>query len=497
MTLRIAYAGIVQLIAQFATLITGLIFVTIVTRNLPVEEFGLWQTLGSSVGLLLIPLAPLNYWTLRYSARGQDVARTSLVAGIIAVPIFVIAYLLLALTASSSIEAILIFVLIYSVQIPALCIWEVVKPVARSYKPEYLGYATIALEIGKVAGAYYTITILKLGLVGAILSLALGQFLQLAIVIYIIRPKLKGSFEVSTIKKWYKAAWIPISNISVSRLSISDSILVAIILGSTTVVGIFQASRVFTLIVRYSEIFLRVLYPKLIRDNRNEDITLTFRLQSFVVVPLSVGALMLAGPLLGILGEQYANASLVLRILTIVAVIEGIEFFMWNILTGLEKIDEDINNLQFKKLRNSWLVRLPLIDLVKYAVYFPVLGIIMYTSKGMENELTLSVYWALALLLITVPVTIYKIILAKRAMSFELPTLSILRYIFAGLVMSLFLYFYQELIPLTGTSVGSIILYIIPPGFISVLIYSVIVLCIDSFIRKSTIDVIRGITGKN
>ena len=168
-----------------------------------------------------------------------------------------------------------------------------------------------------------------------------------------------------------------------------------------------------------------------------------------------------------------------------------------NCSQALEKIDEDINNLQFKKLRNSWLVRLPLIDLAKYAVYFPVLGIIMYTSKGMENELTLSTYWALALLLITVPVTIYKIILAKRAMSFELPTLSILRYIFAGLVMSLFLYFYQELIPLTGTSVVSIILYIIPPGFISVLIYSVIVLCIDSFIRKSTIDVIRGITSKN
>ena len=38
MTLRIAYAGIIQLIARFATLITGLIFITLVTRNLPVEE---------------------------------------------------------------------------------------------------------------------------------------------------------------------------------------------------------------------------------------------------------------------------------------------------------------------------------------------------------------------------------------------------------------------------------------------------------------------------
>ncbi|NSL76053.1 MAG: hypothetical protein HS049_00370 [Thaumarchaeota archaeon] len=493
MTLRIAYAGIIQLIARFATLITGLIFITLVTRNLPVDEFGLWQTLGSSVGLLLIPLAPLNYWTLRYSARGQDVARTSLLAGIIAVPIFVIAYLVLALTASSSIEPILIYVLIYSIQIPALCIWEVVKPVARSYKPEYLGYATIALEIGKVSGAYYTIAILKLGLIGAILSLALGQFLQLAIVIYIIRPKLRGSFKSSTIKKWYKAAWIPISNMSVSRLSISDSILVAIILGSTTVVGIFQASRVFTLIVRYSEEFLRVLYPKLIRDNRNEDITLTLRLQSFVVIPLAVGALMLAEPLLGILGEQYVKAKLVLRILTIVAVIEGIEYFMWNILTGLEKIDENINNLQFKKLRNSWLVRLPLIDLMKYAGYFSILGVIMYTSQGVGNELMLSTYWAITLLLITIPFTIYKILLAKRVMQFDFPKLSILRYSFSGIIMAGFLYVYQELIPLTGTSVGSIIIYIIPPGFISVLVYTIIVLSIDSFIRESTIDFIKKI----
>ena len=493
MTLRIAYAGIIQLIARFATLITGLIFITLVTRNLPVDEFGLWQTLGSSVGLLLIPLAPLNYWTLRYSARGQDVARTSLLAGIIAVPIFVITYLVLALTASSSIEPILIYVLIYSIQIPALCIWEVVKPVARSYKPEYLGYATIALEIGKVSGAYYTIAILKLGLIGAILSLALGQFLQLAIVIYIIRPKLRGSFKSSTIKKWYKAAWIPISNMSVSRLSISDSILVAIILGSTTVVGIFQASRVFTLIVRYSEEFLRVLYPKLIRDNRNEDITLTLRLQSFVVIPLAVGALMLAEPLLGILGEQYVKAKLVLRILTIVAVIEGIEYFMWNILTGLEKIDENINNLQFKKLRNSWLVRLPLIDLMKYAGYFSILGVIMYTSQGVGNELMLSTYWAITLLLITIPFTIYKILLAKRVMQFDFPKLSILRYSFSGIIMAGFLYVYQELIPLTGTSVGAIIIYIIPPGFISVLVYTIIVLSIDSFIRESTIDFIKKI----
>jgi len=490
LTLRIAYAGIIQLAAQLITLVTGLIFVALVTRNLTIDEFGLWQTLGSAIGLLLIPLAPLSYWTVRYSARGYEVGRTSLLTGIISIPIFIIVYLMLVLTASASIEAILFFVLIYMIQIPTLCVWTSVKPIATAYKPQYLGYATIALEIGKVFGAYYTIAILKLGLTGAILALTLGQFFQLVIIIYIIRPKLQGKFNFSILKKWYKTSWIPMASVSASRLSISDSIIVSVILGSTTVVGLFQASRVFTLIVRYSETFLRVLNPKLIRDNKYEDIVLTLRLQALVAVPLVVGALMLSESLLGILGVQYMQAANVLRILTIVAVLEGIEVLIWSILTGIEKSDQNIENLQFNKLKNSWLIRIPIIDLTKYAIYFPTLAMIMYMSRGIGNELSLSMYWAIILLLVTIPITIYKIILVNRAIKLEVPKLSILTYITSGIIMSGFLYYYTQLIPLTKTSTIEIILYIIPPGITSVVIYSTLVITLDSFVRKMVKDLI-------
>tara|TARA_Y100000590_G_scaffold97051_1_gene110299 strand:+ start:1628 stop:3112 length:1485 start_codon:yes stop_codon:yes gene_type:complete len=490
LTLRIAYAGIIQLAAQLITLVTGLIFVALVTRNLTIDEFGLWQTLGSVVGLLLIPLAPLSYWTVRYSARGYEVGRTSLLTGIISIPIFIIVYLMLVLTASASIEAILFFVLLYIIQIPALCVWTSVKPIATAYKPQYLGYATIALEIGKVLGAYYTIAILKLGLTGAILALTLGQFFQLAIIIYIIRPKLRGKFNFSILKEWYKTSWIPMASVTASRLSISDSIIVSVILGSTTVVGLFQASRLFTLIVRYSETFLRVLNPKLIRDDKYEDIVLTLRLQALVAVPLVVGALMLSESLLGILGIQYMQAANVLRILTIVAVLEGIEVLIWSILTGIEKSDQNIENLQFNKLKNSWLIRIPLIDLTKYAIYFPTLAMIMYISRGIENELSLSMYWAIILLLVTIPITIYKIILVNRAIKLEVPKLSILTYIASGIVMSGFLYYYTQLIPLTKTSTIEMILYIIPPGIASVSIYSILIIIFDSFVRKMVKDLI-------
>ena len=488
MSLRIAYAGIIQLIAQFATLITGLVFVTIVTRNLPIEDFGLWQVLGSSVGLLLIPLAPLNYWTHRYASRGQDVGRTAVLAALISIPILIITYITFAFTASSILSSVMIYVLIYSIQIPALCLWEVTKRITLAYKPEYLGYATIALEFGKVTAAYYTISVLHLGLLGAIVSLAFGQFLQLILIFYVIRPKIRGKFQGYIIKQWYKASLVPIMNSLVSRLSLADIILVSIMVGSTATAALVQASRTFTLIVRYSEIFLRVLYPKLIRDNKNEDITLTFRLQSFVVIPLAVGAFIMAEPLLGILGEQYVVAVNIMRILVILAVVEGIEYFMWNILAGTDKVDEKIEELNLKKLKHSWLVKLPIMDLTKSMTYFSILITIMYLFGDIVDDITLGEYWAIAALSTTTVLTAYKCVLARKTINFEIPSSSIIKYIFAGIIMGGFLYFYQSYIQWTDTSVIGTLTYVTIPGTISVAIYILVVFASDSYIRNAIMD---------
>ena len=182
------------------------------------------------------------------------------------------------------------YVLIYCVQIPALCIWEPSRSINRAYRPEFLGYSTILLELGKITAAYITVSILNLGLTGAIISLAIGQVFQLTLILYIIRPKLRGTFKISILKKWYNSWWIPTAHIGASRLLIADSIITALILGSTALVGLFQASRTFTIIIRYSDAFIRVLYPKLIRDKSSEDITLTVRLHSLIIIPIAAAA---------------------------------------------------------------------------------------------------------------------------------------------------------------------------------------------------------------
>ena len=125
MSLRIAYAGSIQIITQFATLFTGLAFVIIITRNLSVEDFGLWQVLGNTIGLAVIPIFPIGYWALRNISRGEDVGKTAVYSGIISIPIIILGYIILLTFASTIFESgfnspILYLAVIAMVQIPFL-----------------------------------------------------------------------------------------------------------------------------------------------------------------------------------------------------------------------------------------------------------------------------------------------------------------------------------------------------------------------------------------
>ena len=156
-----------------------------------------------------------------------------------------------------------------------------------------------------------------------------------------------------------------------------------------------------------------------------------------------------------------------------------------------------MSNLEFRKLRNSWLVRLPLIDISKSVIYFIILGTIMYSFRDLGSQLTLAIYWSVILLLITLPVMVYKIILLKRTITFEFPTETIMKYVGSGIVMAVFLYSYQQVFFKTETTVIASIKYLIIPGITSVLIYLIVVYLTDPFIKKAILEVKSTIFKKN
>jgi len=76
---RIAYAGMVGYLSSIFNLITGFLFIIIITRNLTIQEFGTWQVIASVIGYALIPAIIPSYWSFRNIARGQRVATSSFI----------------------------------------------------------------------------------------------------------------------------------------------------------------------------------------------------------------------------------------------------------------------------------------------------------------------------------------------------------------------------------------------------------------------------------
>ncbi len=497
MTLRIAYAGLIQVAAQFSTLFTGLIFVTILTRNLTVDQFGLWQVLGSSVSVALIPMAPISYWALRYLARGDDVGRTAVYGSIIFAPVIVALFLTLVLVLTLSLGGILIFSLVFLPQIPILALNLSLKSSIQASRPQFLGYATIIFELAKVGAILYLVFFLRLGLVGAIVSLTIGHLLHVIALGYWSRDLLKGTFHFGVIRSWIRTSWVPILSTLVARVWIADVILVSVLVGSTVVVGFFQAARTFVAIVALAEVFLVVLYPKLIRDRLGSDVSVSIRLQLLVQLPLAVGAFVMAEPLLGVLRLDYVVSAPILRILVLVTMVQGIEHLMDFVLLGSEKVDRKMEDLRLSSLRKSWLVKLPLIDLAKGIIYF---GVIAFTlsilnSQG-ASEITLGFYWGLIFGGVVVPFTILKLILARKQLPHNLPYSAIAKYIFSGLSMAGFLYFFRLNFPWTETRLLDTLSYLAIPGLASLALYGVLNVTLDSYVRDLVRNSLRSITGK-
>ena len=78
--IRVNYAGLIAFVISLASIVTGMFFTIIITRNLSVEEYGTWALIGSLISYFLISQGMINFWALRQVSRGDEVGRTSVIS---------------------------------------------------------------------------------------------------------------------------------------------------------------------------------------------------------------------------------------------------------------------------------------------------------------------------------------------------------------------------------------------------------------------------------
>ena len=69
---RVTYSGLIGLAIGLITVITGMIFILIITRNLTPEELGTWSLIGGLISYVIIIEPFISYWTKREIAQAPN-----------------------------------------------------------------------------------------------------------------------------------------------------------------------------------------------------------------------------------------------------------------------------------------------------------------------------------------------------------------------------------------------------------------------------------------
>ena len=70
MTIRVLYSGLFFFVVGIITILTGLVFMLIITRTLSQQEFGTWTLIMGLIVYVTI-IEPIgSYWVTREIARG-------------------------------------------------------------------------------------------------------------------------------------------------------------------------------------------------------------------------------------------------------------------------------------------------------------------------------------------------------------------------------------------------------------------------------------------
>ena len=79
--IRVTYSGLFTLVFSLLGIITGLVFLIIITRSLSPEDYGTWGVINSLFVYSLVINSIVTFWSPREVARGNDTIKTALSFG--------------------------------------------------------------------------------------------------------------------------------------------------------------------------------------------------------------------------------------------------------------------------------------------------------------------------------------------------------------------------------------------------------------------------------
>ena len=81
--IRVTYTGLISLVLGVFSIVIGLGFNLIITRNLSEVEYGTWGIIGGLIIYATIISPVITFWTTREIARNEESGKTAVFTGIV------------------------------------------------------------------------------------------------------------------------------------------------------------------------------------------------------------------------------------------------------------------------------------------------------------------------------------------------------------------------------------------------------------------------------
>ena len=462
---KLRLSGGLAFAANIVGYVTGFIFTVLITRRLSEEEFGVWALISSLIVYSLIPYNLVSSWITRDAARGKKVLDTALVLCLLLSPISILIYFLSGVGSALAINYDAATILLGLIVLTPYLFLSIANAIQSGYMPQTIGISRIFFEMSKVVLAVIFLILLRLRLVGALLSLSLAYTIQAGFLLYNSK-NLRQRINTSWIVKWVKGAPINVINVLNNAFSATNIVLMSIILGSATVAGYWQAAISASALVTSSKLLATGLRARLLSGGTQKDIDKSFSFSMMLAIPLLLGFFVLSKDLLWILKPTYSSAWIAACILAIAGVIRFIGSVGATILTSTDEFDKgDVIALKDYLRSRVFLVNglrttLTGLNVVTVAAYLVSIGRAASIIEVITSVAVINLAWAIIGAIINLK-------LMKKITSFRLNFSSLKGYLISSVIMALAVYAIKEALgfrPARALEAASIILLLVAIG---------------------------------
>jgi hypothetical protein len=488
--IRLQYTGYIIFAAKLIAVATGLIFQYMIARSTTKQDYDIYFNLNDVLAYFTLIAAVVPFWVMRCVARGKEGAtKTGLVTNLIISLIFTVAYLaavpFILPVLGVSMDYLTLY-LIASIQIVELYLIGLFEPCLQATKPQAVGYGLLVQQVSKVALGYALIIQLGQPLFGMLISTAIAFVIQIAYYSRLLRFEMKQKIQWGFVKEWLKGSLANIYTVIGNQIA-NFVFLLLFSFGGEGSRGIYGAAAIVVNVITYSSFLAFALYPKLLAEQKSEDVTASFKTVLMFAIPMTAVAMTLSNSYIVLLRQELLNfpgAGLVLAILALDALVGVVSGIYGSVLFGIESVDKE--KLTFRSMVKSKIFIAFSLPYVQSAIAIPTTFFVL-TTYAFQEPLLAAI--SVCIINSTLRFALFLVLVAvvRGMIKIAFPWKSVAKYTFASIITGF------VLILLPGSS--SILMTLIWTA-IGGLLYLVILMLIDKEARSLPTQILSEFRGK-